>query len=39
MRRELNDECGDAGHDGTGQRHWRRGNTGCIAAGLLTRAG
>jgi hypothetical protein len=36
MCRELNDECGDAGHDGTGQRHWRRGNAGRIAAGLLT---
>jgi hypothetical protein len=36
MRREHDDESGDARHDGTGQRHWRRGNAGRIASGLLT---
>jgi hypothetical protein len=36
MRREHDDESGNARHDGTGQRHGRRGNAGRIAAGLLT---
>jgi hypothetical protein len=36
MRREHDHEPSDAQHDGTGQRHWRRGNAGRIAAGLLT---
>ena len=37
MRREHDDVSGSARHDGTGQRHRRRGNAGRIAAGLLTR--
>jgi hypothetical protein len=36
MRREHDDESGNARHDGAGQCHGRRGNAGCIAAGLLT---
>jgi hypothetical protein len=36
MRREHDDESGNARHDGTGQRHRRRGNPGRIATGLLT---
>jgi hypothetical protein len=36
MRREHDNESGNAGHNGTGQRHGRRGNSGRIAAGLLT---
>jgi two-component system OmpR family response regulator len=36
MRREHDDESGNARHDGAGQRHGRRGNAGRIAAGLLT---
>jgi hypothetical protein len=36
MRREHDDESGNARHDGTGQRHGRRGNAGRSAAGLLT---
>jgi hypothetical protein len=35
MRREHDDEFGDARHDGTGQRHWRRGNAWRIASRLL----
>jgi hypothetical protein len=35
MRREHDDESGNARHDGAGQRHRRRGNAGRIAAGLL----
>jgi hypothetical protein len=35
MRREHDDESGDARHDGTGQRHGRSGNAGGIAAWLL----
>ena len=38
MRREHDDESGNARHDGTGQCHGRRGNAGRIAAGLLTAA-
>ena len=37
--RKHDDEPGNAGHDGTGQRHGRRGNAGriaCIAIRLLT---
>jgi hypothetical protein len=36
MRREHDDESGNARHDGAGQRHGRRGNAGRVAAGLLT---
>jgi hypothetical protein len=36
MCREQDDEPGDARHDGTGQRHGRRGDAGRIAVGLLT---
>ena len=36
MRGEQDDESGNAGHEGTGQRHGRRSNAGRIAAGLLT---
>jgi hypothetical protein len=39
MRREHDDESGDARHNATGQRHRRRGNARRIAGGLLTRAG
>ena len=38
LRREHDDESGDARHDGAGQRHGCRGNAGCIAGipiGLL----
>jgi hypothetical protein len=35
MRGEHNDESGDARHDGTGQRHGRRGNAGRIASARL----
>jgi hypothetical protein len=37
MRREHDDESGNARHDGTGQRHGRGGNPGrIVAARLLT---
>jgi hypothetical protein len=38
LRREHDDESGNAGHDDTGKRHGRRGNAGRIASsiGLLT---
>jgi hypothetical protein len=42
LRREHDDEPGDARHDDTGQRHGRRGNAGritCIAIGLLKSSG
>ena len=35
MRREYDDEFGDARHNGTCQRHGRRGNAGRIAAARL----
>jgi hypothetical protein len=35
MRREHDDESGNARHDGTGQRHGCRGNAGGIAAARL----
>jgi len=35
MRRERDDESGNARHDGTSQRHGRGGNAGRIPAGLL----
>jgi hypothetical protein len=38
LRREHDDESGNARHDGAGQRHGRRGNAGriaCIAIRLL----
>jgi hypothetical protein len=35
MRREHDDESGDARHDGTSQRHRRRGNAGRIASTRL----
>jgi AraC-like DNA-binding protein len=36
MRRERDNESGNARHDGTGQRHRRRGNAGRISTRLLT---
>jgi hypothetical protein len=35
MRREHDDESGDIRHDGTGQRHGRRGNPGRIGSARL----
>jgi hypothetical protein len=35
MRREPDDESGNARHDGTSQRHGRGGNAGRIPTGLL----
>jgi len=35
MRREHDDESGNARHDGTGQRHGRRGNAGRIGTARL----
>jgi hypothetical protein len=40
VRREHDDESGDARHDAPGQRHGRSGNAGriaCVAIGLLSR--
>jgi hypothetical protein len=36
VRREHDNESGDAGHNGAGQRYGRRSDAGRIAAGLLT---
>jgi hypothetical protein len=35
MRRKHDNESDDIRHDGTGQRHGRRGNAGCIASARL----
>jgi hypothetical protein len=34
LRRERDNEFGNAGHDGAGQRHGRRGNAGRIACSI-----
>jgi hypothetical protein len=36
LRREHDDESGNAGHDGAGQRHGRRGNAGRLAPFIAT---